>query len=82
MDNLFSQGVELAVFGMGTVFLFLALLILATRLMSLLVLRFHPETAPANANGADTMTHQRGFDMQQRALVIISAAIMAHRKKN
>ncbi|MDE0731445.1 MAG: OadG family transporter subunit [Gammaproteobacteria bacterium] len=80
MDNLFSQGVELAVFGMGTVFLFLALLILATRLMSLLVLRFQPETVPAN--GADTMTQQSGFDMQQKTLAIISAAIMTHRKNN
>ncbi len=37
MENLLNQGVGLALFGMVTVFSFLTLLILATRLMSFLV---------------------------------------------
>jgi len=45
MDNLLNQGLELAMYGMGTVFVFLALLIAATRTMSALVLKFQPALA-------------------------------------
>ena len=40
MANILTQGIELATFGMLTVFSFLTLLILATRLMSKFVSRF------------------------------------------
>ena len=40
MENLVSQGFEIAIFGMGTVFMFLTLLILATHGMSLLVQKY------------------------------------------
>ena len=43
MENLLNQGVGLALFGMMTVFSFLTLLILATRLMSFLVSRIDAE---------------------------------------
>ena len=43
MENLLNQGVGLALFGMVTVFSFLTLLILATRLMSFLVSRIDAE---------------------------------------
>ena len=43
MENLLNQGVGLALFGMVTVFSFLTLLILATRLMSFLVSRMDAE---------------------------------------
>ena len=43
MENLLNQGVGLALFGMVTVFLFLTLLILATRLMSFLVSQIDAE---------------------------------------
>ena len=45
MENLVSQGFELAIFGMGTVFVFLTLLILATHFMSLLVQKFEYEAS-------------------------------------
>lgn len=44
MDNLISEGFSLMVFGMGFVFVFLTLLVLATGLMSKLVQKFIPET--------------------------------------
>ena len=43
MENLLNQGVGLALFGMVTVFSFLTLLILATRLMSFLVSQIDSE---------------------------------------
>ncbi|MDP5070095.1 MAG: OadG family protein [Congregibacter sp.] len=50
--NLFSQGLELLVYGMGTVVLFLTLLVFATRLMSLLVQRFFPDAPPVSRQQA------------------------------
>jgi sodium pump decarboxylase gamma subunit len=45
-----SQGIELLIFGMGTVVVFLSLLVFAVRLMSAAVLRWFPETpAPPEA---------------------------------
>ena len=46
MEGMLGAGIELATLGMGTVFLFLTLLILMTSLMSRLVLLFEPEDAP------------------------------------
>ena len=43
MENLLNQGVGFALFGMVTVFSFLTLLILATRLMSFLVSQIDSE---------------------------------------
>jgi oxaloacetate decarboxylase gamma subunit len=40
---LLTQGLELMIFGMGTVVVFLALLVLALRLMSTLIQRFFPD---------------------------------------
>jgi oxaloacetate decarboxylase gamma subunit len=57
MANILTQGIELAIFGMLTVFSFLTLLILATRLMSKFVSRFDEDeklvekTAMAPAQG-------------------------------
>ena len=41
--TLIDQGLDLMLFGMGSVFSFLLLLVLATRVMSLLVNRWLPE---------------------------------------
>jgi oxaloacetate decarboxylase gamma subunit len=47
MTELMSSGVELMLIGMGIVYLFLALLVVAINLMSSLVQRFFPEDLPA-----------------------------------
>ncbi len=79
MENLVAQGMELAAFGMGTVFVFLALLIFATRAMSALILRMEPEMA----SGAAPAVTQRSNDPDQvRLLAIITAAITQHRNNN
>lgn len=47
MENLFSEGLTLMVFGMGFVFVFLTLLVFTTRGMSSMVAKYAPEAAPA-----------------------------------
>jgi oxaloacetate decarboxylase gamma subunit len=79
MDNLLNQGLELAMFGMGTVFVFLALLIVATRTMSLLVLKFQVETG---AQTASTVTQALVTPADGQLVAIVSAAITQHRNKN
>jgi len=71
MENLVSQGFELAIFGMGTVFMFLTLLILATHGMSLLVQKYEAK------NTADTATQK----VDRHLLALISRAIARHRSK-
>lgn len=78
MESLLAQGIELAILGMGTVFVFLALLILATRTMSSIVLRFEPELS---ASGS-TETQDSALSQDGKLLAIISAAVMQHRNKN
>ena len=75
MGNLVSQGFELAIFGMGTVFVFLTLLILATHCMSLLVQKFEPE-APKQAVVTVAQVDDRNL------LTVISAAIAQHKNKH
>ena len=76
MDNLVNQGFELALFGMGTVFVFLAVLIAATKAMSFLVLRFEPV---ASDPAADAATQGGAAPDATRLVAIISAAIAQHR---
>lgn len=64
---LLTSGIELMLVGMGTVFVFLSLLVLATTLMSKIVARVAPVTASAAAT--DTVP-----------IAVISAAIAHHRK--
>ena len=79
MDNLLNQGLELAMFGMGTVFVFLALLIAATKTMSALVLNFQPALADTVAAAA---TQSNLIPEDGQLVAVISAAIMRHRNKN
>ncbi len=65
--GLLAQGVELMLVGMGTVFVFLTLLVGATTLMSSIVMR----RQPAESAGAPT----------DEEIVAISAAIARHRQK-
>lgn len=67
-----NDGLTLMLFGMGTVFLFLALLVLSTKMMSATVLRFGPEPVPGPiATGA--------AEERQAA---IAAALHHHRNRS
>ncbi|TNF86673.1 MAG: hypothetical protein EP301_08195 [Gammaproteobacteria bacterium] len=71
MDSeLLAQGLELMLAGMGTVFVFLTLLVFATTAMSALVRRFQP--VEVSEAGGPT----------EEEVAAISAAIALHRQKH
>lgn len=77
---LFEQALDLLVFGMGTVFVFLALLVVAINLMSRFMATYFPDAivpeapAPKSKPGNDTV--------DATTLAVIQAAIRQHRDKN
>ena len=77
-SELVVEGAWLMVFGMGTVFVFLTLLVFATVLMSKAVLKFTPpeeESAPlSNSAGA--------APDQTQLLAVISAAVHRYRAEH
>ena len=77
MTELMSKGIELMLAGMGIVFLFLTMLVLAINLMSSLIQRFFPE-AP-NLVGTVTTT-SNGID--KNIVAAITAAVHQHRSKH
>ncbi len=72
--QLLEQGLELMLYGMGTVVVFLSLLVLATTLMSRVVARLSP--APVAAETA------AGATPDELTVAVISAAIHAHRARH
>lgn len=77
MSPLVSQGLELAAYGMGVVFVFLTLLVFVTMAMSKLVHMMEPaESLDAASTPATSGT---GPDAKQ--LAVISAAIHQHRQR-
>ena len=77
--DIVDQGVELMLFGMGTVVIFLTLLIIATNLMSWFLRRYLPESeAPAMSIGRSPAQQPQSVD-QTRLVAVITAAIHRHR---
>jgi len=76
-DNVFQQGVDLMLFGMGTVFVFLTLLVFITRMMSFLVDRYCPEPVQEAIPSKPQPVLARGVD--PLTLAIIKDAIKQHR---
>ena len=76
MDNdLVAEAINLTLFGMGFVFVFLALMVLVTTMMSLLVKRFQP-----NLNLAATSNIELSGGIDERTEAIIKKAIKMHIK--
>jgi len=73
MQSLVQQGLDLALYGMGTVFVFLTMLVIATSLMSRIVLAFEP----AIAAEADLPSLNGTSD--PRLIAVITAAIQQFR---
>lgn len=79
-DSLIDQGFNLMLFGMGTVFVFLTILVFATTLMSKLVNRFGGplEEPPSQESSAPaTVTSQPS----PQIMAAIKSAITEHRKR-
>jgi len=75
-QEIIQQGADLMLYGMGTVFTFLTLLVIITGIMSSLVTRFFPEAekpvAPVSVPAGQ---------VDARTLAVIKAAIEQHRKR-
>ena len=74
-SNLINEATNLTLFGMGFVFVFLALMVLVTTMMSLLVKRFQP-----NLNLEATSNIELSSDIDERTEAIIKTAIKMHIK--
>ncbi|MFA7553429.1 MAG: OadG family protein [Spongiibacteraceae bacterium] len=78
-DSLVQQGVELMLYGMGTVFVFLVVLILATTAMSSLMQRFvKPEQIPLPPQPRGN-PHQA---KDEQLVAVITAAIHKYRSRH
>lgn len=76
MPPLIAQGIELATLGMGTVFMFLTLLVVAMTLMSKLV------NLTDRSQKLATVTQPNTTEViDPKKLAVISAAIHQHRKQ-
>jgi len=76
-DTLMQQGIDLMLFGMGSVCVFLTLLVIVTGIMSSIIERFFPEVvAPLVPSRASA---QSGVN-DPKLVAIIQAAIDKHRK--
>jgi len=74
-NNLLAEAINLTLFGMGFVFVFLTLMVLVTTVMSLLVKRFQP-----NLNLATTSNIEFSSDIDEKTESIIKKAIKMHTK--
>lgn len=75
MTELISTGVKLMFAGMGIVFLFLTMLVIAINIMSSLVQRFFPE-APS------PVATQVASGIDKSVIAAITAAVHQHRSKH
>ena len=74
MENLVSQGMPLALLGIGVVFIFLCLLVLATRTMSVLTERFGPALGLVPEKPLDN-------PMPPARMAAVIAAVTMHRQR-
>jgi oxaloacetate decarboxylase gamma subunit len=72
-NNLLAEAINLTLFGMGFVFVFLILMVGVTTMMSLLVKRFQP-----NLNLATTSNIEFSSDIDEKTVAIIKKAIKMH----
>lgn len=73
MSPLVSQGIELAVYGMGVVFVFLTMLVLAIMLMSRVIAAMGVPETPAPIPGRGTADGKK--------MAAIAAAVHQHRTR-
>ena len=77
---LLRQGVELLIYGMGTVVVFLSLLVIATRLLSVGILRFCPDPEPLPGPEPADASAGPGAPSAE-VLAAIAAALHRHRSR-
>jgi oxaloacetate decarboxylase gamma subunit len=77
LTDLLMEGVNLLLLGMGSVFVFLATLVLAMNGMSHLARRIEPEQLPLQLRPAAAPTARS--DLDDEIIVVISAAVRHYR---
>ncbi|WP_296058948.1 OadG family protein [uncultured Amphritea sp.] len=80
MDNLMSEGLNLMVFGMGFVFVFLTLLVFATGIMSKLIAKVAPEAAPKPAKSTPAAAVAAPASGGDELVAVMTAAVHQFRK--
>ena len=81
-DDIVAQGVELMLFGMGTVVIFLALLVVITTVMSRVVNRYFPEPlAPVTNPAPGSPASRPAGAIDGEVVAAITAAVSQHRSK-
>lgn len=78
-DNLIDQGINLMLFGMGTVFVFLTVLVFATTFMSKVVNRLMPEEIEDAKTIPQAAAANTPVSIRPQVLKAIKLAIKAHR---
>ena len=72
-SNLLSDAITLTMFGMGFVFVFLALMVIVTNLMSKLLAKIQPVI-----NDSPSMSSESSIEIDEKTRAIIEAAIKMH----
>lgn len=80
VNDLLMEGVELMLLGMGSVFIFLTVLVLALKGMSLLAQTLAPEEAVVGLAPKSGVTSHTNED--DELLAVISAAIARYRSRH
>ena len=80
-DSLIDQGLNLMLFGMGTVFVFLTILVFATTLMSTLVNRFSAEVESGSETSQARLSAIKPQAVSPLIVSAIEKAIAAHRQR-
>lgn len=80
MTDLLDRGLQLAMFGMGTVFVFLTLLVVATVIMSRIILAFDVATVDQGAEQVGSAQHS--LDRDRRLVAVITAAVQRYRAEH
>ena len=76
MNALMLEGFKLMLLGMGSVFIFLLMLVISMKLMSMLAQLLEPAEAASS-----TIQPQLSTPAEQNLVAVISAAVAAYRNK-
>jgi len=82
MTELLLQGLNLTLFGMGTVIVFLILLIFVTQCMSTIILRYDASSVDEKVLNKDSIGRESNRSVDEQQLrAVIAAAIKQYRSK-
>lgn len=80
-SSLIQQGLDLLVYGMGTVFVFLTLLVVTVCVMSALIQRYFAEVEEPQPQRAVAAASQGPTPVKPQVLLAIQEAIYQHRAR-